>query len=469
MIRASVLGLAALCGTAVGAQTLPEGLDGLGGTGDGPILQPTVAAPMAGGTLPDGLAGLGGSEGPVLQPTETAQTTASDPGFRFSGFVEGRYAGRLSDDPLQGAATVSELRFHLEAEAGRATVWTLALDAIGDAVITQQVDLERGTGSIDLREAHVFFRVGDNIDVRLGRQILTWGTGDLLFVNDLFPKDFVSFVAGRDDDYLKAPVDAIRISAFSDLANLELVAMAPGQTDRLVTGDRISFTDPATGEATDTAPDLVRPDEAEYAARLYRTIGTFETALYGYRGHWKSPAGQDPQGRATFPRLDVIGGSVRGPVLGGIGAVELGYYDSVADPDGSNPAIQNSDLRWLISYEREIARNTTLGAQYSVTTMQDYDAYVATLPVGQTALREERDIATLRLTRLFLNQTLTASAFVSHSPTWEDGNVRLNVDYAASDTVSLGAFYNHFYGEPETPSGQFKDASSLGVSARISF
>ncbi|MFW6031595.1 MAG: hypothetical protein ACOC9T_03300, partial [Myxococcota bacterium] len=31
------------------------------------------------------------------------------------------------------------------------------------------------------------------------------GTGDLVFLNDLFPKDWRSFLLGRDLDYLKAP------------------------------------------------------------------------------------------------------------------------------------------------------------------------------------------------------------------------------------------------------------------------
>ena len=51
----------------------------------------------------------------------------------------------------------------------------------------------------------------------------TWGTGDLVFLNDLFPKDFVSFFAGRDDEYLKAPGDALRITHYSKAVNIDFV------------------------------------------------------------------------------------------------------------------------------------------------------------------------------------------------------------------------------------------------------
>ena len=47
--------------------------------------------------------------------------------------------------------------------------------------------------------------------------------GDLLFINDLFPKDWVSFFVGRDDEYLKAPSDSLKASFFNELFNLDFV------------------------------------------------------------------------------------------------------------------------------------------------------------------------------------------------------------------------------------------------------
>ena len=41
----------------------------------------------------------------------------------------------------------------------------------------------------DLRMASLTFSPADWMDVRVGRQVLTWGTGDLLFLNDLFGDD----------------------------------------------------------------------------------------------------------------------------------------------------------------------------------------------------------------------------------------------------------------------------------------
>jgi hypothetical protein len=74
------------------------------------------------------------------------------------------------------------------------------------------------------------------MDVKLGRQILTWGTGDLIFINDLFPKDWISFFIGRDTDYLKAPSDAIKVSLFGEQANLDIVYTPQFDSDRFIEG-----------------------------------------------------------------------------------------------------------------------------------------------------------------------------------------------------------------------------------------
>lgn len=432
------------------------------------LCTPQLALPQA---LPEGLEGLGdlSSDGPILDTSESAGTDQVARGVRVSGFAEALYGARLQDDPLQGDATLSELRFHLDVEAGRDVLWTLSADLIADAIDHSDFDLATGDGAVDIREAHVFFRPTPDIDVRLGRQILTWGTGDLLFVNDLFPKDFESLVAGRDDDYLKAPADALRISGYSDLVNADLVVMAPGQTDRIVTGERLSYTDAVTGQATNVPPQLDRNEDVDVALRLHRTFGSVEAALYGYAGHWKSPAGQDSRGVATFPGLTVLGASLRAPVLGGIGYAEIGAYRSDDDVDGTDPRVANSELRSLLGYEREVARDTTLGVQYAVTQMDNHGSYLAGLPTGAVASPETRDVATLRLTRLMFNQTVTASVFALHSPGQEDGFLRARIDYAVSDTWSVGLNGTMFYGDRDTAFGQFSDANSVGVSIRASF
>lgn len=454
----------------------------------GPALPPGLkVAPKQGPALPPGLKAPP-KQGPALPPgleKKAPQSKRAKPAaapalpFQHSGFVELRAGRRLREDPYQREASLAEIRLQLEIEKQirgvslRATADFL-YDALADG---QAIDLETGEGFIDLREVSAAFSPATFIDVKLGRQILTWGTGDLLFINDLFPKDWKSFLLGRDVEYLKAPSDALKASVFGKWANLDIVYTPSFDADRYIDGRRLSFYSPALGRIAGRDA-MVRADrpgrwfqDDEWAARAYRNFGAYEAALYGYDGFWKSPAGTDPgSGRATFPRLTVLGGSLRGPLGKGIANVELGYYASRQDLDGDNQSIRNSEFRFLLGYEREIAKDLTLGLQYYLERMLGYRDYLPSLPAGSPARDENRHMLTLRLTWLTLKQTLTSSLFVFYSPSDADAYLRLKVKYKVNDNLSLEAGGNLFVGRDDhTFFGQFRHNRNIYLGLRYSF
>ena len=165
---------------------------------------------------------------------------------QLNGYIDGRYGTRLQDDPYQQQTSLAETRLQLGLNRmGDATTLQIRADFYYDNVIDQgRIDLEDGTGWIDLREANLLFSPHDIVDVKIGRQILTWGTGDLLFINDMFPKDWQSFFIGRDVEYLKAPSDAIMISMFPELVNIDFVYVPKFDPDRYIRGERISYWNP---------------------------------------------------------------------------------------------------------------------------------------------------------------------------------------------------------------------------------
>ena len=93
----------------------------------------------------------------------------------------------------------------------------------------------------DIRELSIQGSPGSAVDLKVGRQVLTWGTGDLVFLNDLFPKSWVSFFSGRDDEYLKGPSDAARLTWYSDKINIDAVWTPRFEPDDYLTGARFSF------------------------------------------------------------------------------------------------------------------------------------------------------------------------------------------------------------------------------------
>jgi len=179
-------------------------------------------------------------------------------------------------------------------------------------------------------------------------------------------------------------------------------------------------------------------------------------------------------GKWLFPELAVYGASARGPIGGGIGNLEAGYYDSGDDRDGDDPFINNSEARLLVGYEREVVKDLTVGVQYYVEHMMDYDSYIDALEAismpTNTAYDEDRHTVTLRVTWMLMNQNLILSCFTRYSPSDEDVYVKPVATYKVSDhwQASLGA--DIFAGSDNyTFLGQFEDNSNIHASLRCSY
>jgi len=397
----------------------------------------------------------------------------------FYGFLDVRGGMRLQNDPNEDQTSLAEARLQLNLNRiGNFFTWEIKADFLYDDVMgTSSPDLETGEGIIDLRTAFIMFSPLSMVDVKLGRQILTWGTGDLVFINDMFPKDWQSFFNGRDVEYLKAPSDVLFLSVYPSWFAINIVYTPRFDADRYISGERLSYWNPMLGEIAgqnaiaevDKPSDWFKDDET--AVRLFRSFGGLEIALYGYYGYWKNPYGFDMQSaKSTFPKLSVYGGSVRTTVAGGILNVEGGYYDSREDSSGTDPLIPNSEMRGLIGYEHNLGRNFTAGIQYYLEVLQEYDSYIASLQDTSHARDEYRHLTTLRLTKLLLNQKLILSMFFYYSPSDADGYVRPVVTYKLTDKWMLTTGANIFFGKEDyTFFGQFKDDTNLYVGARYNF
>ncbi len=399
--------------------------------------------------------------------------------FDLNGFLDARGGIWLKSNSYEKDPSLAETRLQLEAEKQWTnTALNVTVDFLYDPLAnSRKIDLYTGEGWLDLREASFSFTPVAFADFKVGRQILTWGTGDLIFINDLFPKDWNSFLLGRDVEYLKAPGDALKGSFFSDAANLDIVYTPRFQSDRFIDGTRISFYNPALGEISgrddpvnaDVPNEWFRDDEI--ALRLYRMVEEYELALYGYHGFWKSPAGMEPAAaRVTFPPLSVLGLSGRGHLAKGIGNVEAGYYASRGDTGGSDPLVRNSEFRFLAGYEQEVATDFNAGLQYYLEWMMNHGNYERNLPPGAPAADEFRHLLTLRLTRLLMNQNLTLSLFTFYSPSDQDAYFRPKVHYKVDDRLMLETGVNWFIGKYNyTFFGQFENNTNVYVAIRYSF
>ncbi len=383
--------------------------------------------------------------------------------WQWSGFTSIGFGYRLSSDPLfNKQETLSEWRFHSELEYDHEQFdFQVEADVWYDDVLNKT--------EFDLRQLTVDFSLGSRTDVTLGQQVSTWGTGDLLFLNDFFPKDWQSFFAGREVNYLKAPAAALRMRHYFQLVNVDWVLTPEFVADRYINGERFSFYNPQWQQSLG-GKKVIRanePSQPEFSLRLFKQLAGWEYAVYGYRGYEKSPVGFDVLGSPTYHRKQNIGLSVRGSVWGGLLNIEVAHHEALDDKQGDDPLVANGQNRWLLGYEHELIKKLNWSMQYYVE--QTHDVYAARELAGWQGA-EHREVWTQRLTYLSYQDKLTWSLFVFYSPTDEDSYWRPNIQYRHNDHWLFDVGSNVFRGSHEQSFfGQFDRASNAYINVKYQF
>ena len=395
--------------------------------------------------------------------------------LRVHGFLLGNYAARLEDAHPQGDEgdrflwADQRLRLELSGNTAKGNLSFLFKGDLFHDSVTNEV------GGV-VREAYLDYSRA-RFDVRLGRQIVTWGVGDLLFINDVFPKDWSAFFSGRPLEYLKVGVDAAKLLVATPVLNAELVVIPFFTRDNLPSPQRFFFFDPLANVGTQL---LRKPattiGNSEFALRLYRRLADSDVSLYAYRGHWRQPSfhpDQLPtptQITGFYPRLAVYGASAQRNVGAGLVSLEAGYYDSQDDRRGADPAVPNSQFRGLAGYQRQVGSEFTVGAQYYAEVIKNYSTYKQSLPLGFPLQDHARHVLTVRLTRFFKYQTWKLSLFSFYSPSDQDALLIPEVSHNFTDRLSLTVGANIFEGRrPTTFLGQFERNDNVYAVLRYDF
>lgn len=386
------------------------------------------------------------------------------------GFLQGNYSANTATKNSKGGDfKLSEERLQLKLDASRDPIhFFVKADTWGDH-ISEKWDAELREGFVDY--------TANKWDVRIGRQIITWGVGDLVFINDVFPKDYAAFFSGRPLEYLKKGVDAAKIGLYPEFASFELITIPffEGNT----------FPDPARFHLFDPFPGITnRPeqkpaasfDNTEIALRIYRDIAGFDVSVYAYRGFFRQPSMLPdnpvmPMRLTLFsPKLSVYGASLQGRAMDGVLSLEAGYYDSREDRSGTNPIIPNSQTRFLVGYQRQIWEDFTLGLQYYVEYMHNYSAYESNLPAGFPKDRKVHDLTSVRLTQLLRHQTMRLSFFAFYSPSVGDYLLNPEIKYNFTDHIWAAIGANIFGGgNPASQFGQLAKDDNAYMQVRYEF
>lgn len=386
-----------------------------------------------------------------------AMTIASIPAHSAEvdvhGYLLGTASSRISGQPLntgeKGNWLLAEERLQLEVSAesdAGDTALVAKIDALNDNV--------SGSNDIDVRELYGEY-FADTFELRIGRQMLTWGVADRLFINDVFPKDWSAFFSGQPLEYMKLGSDMAKLFYFGNGWDLELALIPVARFDVTPQADRyVVYSPPGVTGVVEPEKKLAN---GEVAARFHTKIGsTTDFALHAFKGFWHQPDKGMAGSTIIYPRLNTYGFTVQDAVLGGVLSLEGGFYHSIDDANGTNPMIANSQYRYLVAYEHELMTDVTLAVQWYGEIMKDHGKY---LPAAQGAYAagfgpkpqpRHRKIVTANLRALWMNQTLTTSLFVMGVG---DGGGRMynpDVKYAVTDEFSVNVGGHVFTSGPDS-------------------
>jgi hypothetical protein len=398
---------------------------------------------------------------------DTIPIAAWAEGFSWNGFIQSHVAARTRgvQCPTETECDFpsAELRGQLEAEGK---------NAAGNAGFLGRFDLLRDAAIDDTRgetrELYGDLR-SEDLAARLGRQVITWGVGDLLFINDTFPRDRVALFTGQPQQYFKLGSDALKLNAYPRSASAELV-IAGFHPDNTPTSRRFVLADPLpAGLPRRTVEPGNSPAELEISVRVSGYLDNWELAGYASRTHFHSPAlrvmGTEIVG--TYPRLNTVGASVTGSVDKGVLSLEVGYYDSSQDRDGRDLSIENSQFRGLVGYTRQPWEDATLGLQLYGEWMRQYSAYRETLPAGFPVKDRVRKVATLRFTQFLAHQTLTFNVFAFFGLRERDRYIVPSLRYAFGDDLWVEIGANVFGGNRKGTYGSMQDNNNVYLTVRF--
>ena len=383
----------------------------------------------------------------------------------FSGFVQQNTAfntAAANPDGRDYKWLEERVRLQLDASQGN---WRLLLK--GDAAYDH---LGRGAQS-ELREGYADYAAG-KWDLRVGRQIISWGLGDMVFVNDVFPKDNEALFAGRPLEYLKRGVDAVKLGVYPDFASFELVVAPEFRESHIPDANRFHLYDPM---AALTKRVTEKPARGDVGLRIYRNVGGWDAALYLYRGYQRTPSMRPDSMTAPttityfYPELSTYGTSLSGRVGEGVLSLEAAYFDSRQDRAGTDFTVPNSQTRLLAAYQLQPWEDFTLNVQYYAEQLHDYDAYRVSLPPGFAVDKRWNHTLGLRATQFFLHQTLRLSVYASRNVSNDDSFINPELRYSFTDRIwgALGA--NVFGGKPWGPFGQLARDDNLYLQLRYEF
>jgi hypothetical protein len=382
--------------------------------------------------------------------------------IEFNGFVD-TYQAIAFKSPNDFNASRIRFRGEVFYQSSNASIFSSF-----NAMYNERIKSETG---IELREAYMEY-IAAQWDMRIGRQIITWGNADGLRITDIIcPADYTEYIT-RDFDDIRIPVDAFNFRYLPGLADFQLIWLPLFEPSILPSGDN-PWAVSTTSYQNAVIKDVKEPEQnlsnSEIAAKMSFYLSGIDLALSGFYTWDDTPTYHTSIINDTlyitpkYHRLKYLGLEINKPCGAFVIRSEAAYYkDKYFEDSVSSDGTTKKDLlKAMIGLDWYPGNDWNVSAQLADDLILDYE----------TGLNEKENtpIITLNISKQILRQTVEISNLLYFGFNENDLYDRLEIDYAFTDELHFSGGTDIFQGNDSGDFGIYKDNSQLWFKAKYSF
>lgn len=326
-----------------------------------------------------------------------------------------------------------------------------------------------------LLEGYANFYFGD-VDLRVGKQIITWGRADALNPTDLLtPKDF-TLLSAKEEDERRIGTAAVKANYYRGEYTLSLIWLP------IFNPSTISLTAPPGFRLVEDKRSQGRLTEQGFAAKLDHTGGDFDWSVSYYYGLDVIPTGRSVTPtltQLTHNRIHMVGADFA-RTLGRFGLRGEAAFVQTQDPGGSDVVVKNPYVYYVLGVDHDVTEdlNITMQAyQRFIINYQDLftipDPAVRNVAVLNVIFHQQMDRIqegiSGRIKAQWWNDTLEAEFLGVWNANRSDFFVRPSVAYAFTDAWKGFMGWDVFNGRKESLNGFLRNNTAFFAELRATF
>ncbi len=380
----------------------------------------------------------------VISAAVSAQDDDGDLKVKIKGFADTYHAVR-TESPNDWMSSRTRLRGELSVSKNKSELFFSA-NAVYNSVIPEY-------SGFNIRELYVSQQTGA-FDIRVGRQIITWGVADALRITDLVsPMDYSEFLA-QDYDDIRIPENALRVKFSKSSFAFEAIAVPVIETFELPFDRNNPWAVSVTGN--DSVLSAAKPDfkikNAEFGGRLSWFLSGVDFSVSALRTYNKMPV-YSLIYRSQNEKLIAIPQHERMTMTGFDFSLPLGkfvfrgefaeYFNEAQQPVVNVAPVSKNSSNALLGIDVYPGGDWNLSFQYAHKYIASYDA---------AAINGYRNsgTATVRVSKDLFRSTLNINTFAYIDVT--NGGVydRTTFDYAVNDMMHISLGFDYFNADKGT-------------------